>query len=276
MSKSQKIFSGFLIVLLPLSLCLSVSELYTRYKQDFKDNDFIPGSEAFNPSLIRLNTINKMVSYADSSIGTSAITDSAAYANFIGFLLRERFYHGYSHYKPGYNTIGWLLAPLVHPHMRAIVIPDDIMKYPHAACSQQAIVGMEIFKKKGFNVRKVGFYNPYTKSGHFCFEVYYKNEWHFYDSNLEPNIELLNYYNRPSFKSINAMPGLISQLYNKKRGIDSFLVFSAVAYGEKNEFPAKKAMIYQLITRYTSLFLLFICLILTLLIKYKKNPPIGG
>ena len=39
-------------------------------------------------------------------------------------------------------------SPLIKEDLNAIVIPNDILKHPMAACSQQSIIGMEVFKKK--------------------------------------------------------------------------------------------------------------------------------
>jgi hypothetical protein len=57
------------------------------------------------------------------------------------------------------QAIGSLLWPgeFVWSHLSAIVLPEDILKYPMAACSQQSIIMMECFKKIGVDYRKVGF-----------------------------------------------------------------------------------------------------------------------
>ena len=82
------------------------------------------------------------------------------------------------------------LAPFIKKDLSAIVIPNDILKQPMAACSQQSIIGMEVFKRKGFKVRKVGFfYDGY--GGHFCFEAFFYNRWHFFDPDLEPKLSIM-------------------------------------------------------------------------------------
>jgi len=85
-------------------------------------------------------------------------------------ILRGRFYHGYSYYELGQNSLGYLFAPLIKKDLSAIVIPNDIFKHPMAACSQQSIVGMEVFKTKGIKVRKIGFFAD-GYGGHFLFEA---------------------------------------------------------------------------------------------------------
>lgn len=46
-----------------------------------------------------------------------------------------------------------------------LFIPDDIMQYPMAACSQQSIVLMEFFRKKSIPYRKIGFDHYFELEG---------------------------------------------------------------------------------------------------------------
>jgi len=50
-------------------------------------------------------------------------------------VISEKFYHGYSYYGKGHNVFAKMFEPFLFEGVSAIVIPDDIVKYPNAACS---------------------------------------------------------------------------------------------------------------------------------------------
>ena len=129
-------------------------------------------------------------------------TDSGRYANMVARVIKYRFVHGYTWYHLGQNYMATILAPLVHRDLSAIVVPDDILKYPKAACSQQSLIGMHVLKDKGFIIRKVGFYDS-IYGGHFCYEAKYNGSWHFFDPNREPDENILLNNGRPSIEYLN-------------------------------------------------------------------------
>ncbi len=94
------------------------------------------------------------------------------------------------------------------------MIPDDILKYPKAACSQQSIIGMEVFKRKGFKVRKVGFFMD-GLGGHFCYEAFFKDKWHFFDPDLEPKLSIMTKSHFPGIAEIVKNDSLLHSLYYK-------------------------------------------------------------
>lgn len=210
-------------------------------------------NDLYDPALFRLNSLDKMAAYSDSLYGSSKIKDSAKYAAIMGNVLRERFFHGFAYYVFGHNTIGWALAPLVHEHLSAIVLPNDILKHPSGGCSQQSIVGMELFRLKGYMVRKVSFYDSIKNVGHFCFEAKYGGSWHFFDPDKEPDLELLERHLRPSAAELVANAPLLDSLYAKNGGTDSNRYLFHVQLGPENTFPAKNARIYQITTKFLSM-----------------------
>lgn len=209
--------------------------------------------EYFDPKLMTINSVQSFIEYCDSASGSKIIAagDSSRYATIIEMVLRGRFYHGYSHYKIGQNFVAYFLAPIIHNDLSAIVIPDDILKHPNAACSQQSIIGMEVFKKKGFDVRKVGFYLK-GHGGHFCFEVKYGGKWHYFDPDMEPQIKLLVERDHPSIADLNNDDSLVQKLYAHKK--DDYLLrqLKTFKYGKVNEFPAKNARAFQYFTKFLS------------------------
>lgn len=224
--------------------------------------------EIYDASLSRLNTIDKLEAYCDSLY--MAQRDNAPYPYIVSGVVREKFYHGYSYYGKGHNVFATFFEPVLIPGVSAIVIPEDIVKYPSAACSQQCIVAMEILKRKNIPVRKIGMYDEVVMTGHFAFEAWYDGDWHYFDPDREPDRSVLNAKNRPSAKYLSEHPELVSAAY-KSGDVAMFqrLLRSHVP-GEPNAFPAPKALIYHKATNIMSHTVwLFVGLIL--FIRVRKN-----
>ena|SRR5215469_14744415 len=232
-------------------LCELFGKFFIKENTDYKK---IIKSEYFDPDLTRVASVSTFVSYCDSLYGDDHIRslDSEKYAVIISQVLRQRFYHGYSYYSMGQNALGYIMAPLIKSDLSAIVIPDDILKHPMAACSQQSIVGMEVFRKKGFNVRKVTFFAK-EYGGHFCFEVFFNNKWHYFDPDMEPKLSLMIANHLPSISEITENDTLLHKLYYKLDNQYAEKLFRAYFYGPVNKFPAPHAIVYQYITKYLSL-----------------------
>ena len=264
-----------LIFLLAISCGLQIVFHEIWYRFFYKEKPVLTienEKEYFDPKLLKLASVSEFVEYCDSIYGSKVIAsaDSSNYATNIEIVLRGRFYHGYSYYKLGQNFIGYLLAPVIHKDLSAIVIPDDILKHPNAACSQQSIIGMEVFKKKGFDVRKVGFFSK-GYGGHFCFEVKYGGKWHYFDPDMEPRLSLLVERGHPSIEVLNQNDSLLHKLYVYKESNYVDILFKTFKYGKVNEFPAKNARIYQYFTKYLSYTLWFWLFLLYIILRRKFN-----
>ncbi|MEO5563212.1 MAG: hypothetical protein ABIR18_07255, partial [Chitinophagaceae bacterium] len=208
--------------------------------------------EEFDPAYLRLNSIALLENYCDSVYKASS--GSIDYPEIISEVMRRKFYHGYSYYSSGDNPIGSSFASVLKPGIDAIVIPDDIVKFPYAACSQQSIVGMELFKSKGFPVRKVTMFDTLAHSGHFAYEAYYDRGWHFFDTNQEPDTAILNKYRHPSIAFLMAHPYIIAAAYRKKEEQFFIRLLQSSKVGAINKFPAPNAYIYQVTTKFFSIF----------------------
>ncbi len=209
--------------------------------------------EDFDPSLLRINTLNKMDEYCDSLYGALYADNNIDqfeqnFTNLVSNVVRNRFYHGYSYYGFNNNYLAAIFSKLTQNGYAATVIPDDILSYPYAACSQQSIIMMEVLKAKGLTTRKVGFLGQ-KWGGHFCFEVYYKGDWHFYDPNLEPDPALLNAWNHPGIAYLVAHQDLLLNAYRKYPREEILDIFPTYSYGQANQFPAQHALTFQKITK---------------------------
>ena len=226
--------------------------------------------EEFDPSLQRLNSITKLAVYCDSLYeeavyASPALKFESSYPEIVSRVVRKRFYHGYSTYGSNNNLVGEFIASVTKKGLSAIVIADDILKYPYAACSQQSIVMMDVLKQKGFKTRKVGFEGP--KGGHFCFETYFNGKWHFYDPDMEPDTRLLLAYQRPSVAFIASHQAFMLQVYNQYPQEKMLNLFSNYFYGKINAPAAPRAYWFQLITKFLSYTLWSFFLVLFILVR---------
>jgi hypothetical protein len=168
------------ILLLIIPCCALVSRVVPKTPEDHSKNLGHPWEEFDTSYFAKFQSVNDIIEASDRHF-KGQTKDTLTYFNYVAEIVRKRFYHGYSHYTASDNIFAWLSGTLVWNHLSAIVIPDDIMKHPMAACSQQAIVMMEIFKRKGIDYRKVGFPHHYTVEGKI------DGKWQYFDTNLEPN-----------------------------------------------------------------------------------------
>lgn len=266
------------LFLLSTSFILSLAEWAKPNRPHQVEQTKLPKNEVFDPQLFRIQNIATSIRYCDSIYGNSQVkeTDTANYVNLVSQFIKNRFYHGYSNFSFGYNTIGWALAPILHKDLTATVIPDDILKFPNGACSQQSIVFFELLRKKGFTTRKVGLFDSTNLSGHFASEVYWKGNWHYYDVNKEPDASILENFGRPSLDMILQTPGLIDSVYRGKTDINVQELFKHPVYGKPNQSEAPNATLYQQVTKIISLSLPIWVLIgiacWTLIFRNKKSP----
>src|SRR5688572_19438785 len=111
------------------------------------------GVEEYDVSLNRLNTINKFEGYCDSlytmKAGTTNNPSEAdkEYVELVNSVVKKRFYHGYSYYGLDNNYLAYIFSKATQNGYSAVVIPDDILKYPNASCSQQSMVMMKVLQR---------------------------------------------------------------------------------------------------------------------------------
>lgn len=233
------------------------------------------GQEEFDPSLQRLNSLKSLERFCDSLfLAKQQIQENIqfeeAYPEIVVSTVRRRFYHGYSTFGLSNNFAALAFEPLTGKKASAIVLPDQLLKYSYAACSQQSIVVMSLLKEKGFISRVVGFSGK--RNGHFSFETYYKGGWHFFDPNMEPDQKLLDGYNRPSMAFLASNTPVLMAAYKhlpKEMVLD---IFPNYTIGEPNVALAPWATLYQNVTQFLSytLWSFFLLAFILVRIKYRK------
>lgn len=263
------LFKIFFIIIISFFFQIFILEIINLFYPKFsKTSDVYVGYEKYDPSLSRLTSVEGVTKFCDSLYGSDKIAsgDSGVYANIVSRVMRYRFVHGYSWYHLGHNYVATLLAPIVHRDLSAIVVPDDILKYPNAACSQQSIVAMNLLMEKGFIVRKVGFYDK-KYGGHFCYEVHYDGRWHFYDPNREPDEKVLVDNGRPSIEELNMNKDLLVKAFPRDSAEFVISLYSTYSYGKQGQLPGKNAIRFQTFTKFLSYFLWLILVIIYMLLN---------
>lgn len=259
MKKLFFLAQGFLFIAFNCSLLLTAYQFVgpdsTTVRPGFKKPAY-NHLEEYEPALQRLNSISALANYCDSIYSEKnsrreAIRFDEAFPEIAVNSVRKRFYHGYSFYGFNDNFMAMTLSSLVNiKGLSAIVIPDDILKFPYAACSQQSIVLIELLREKGFKTRKVGFQGK--TYGHFCFEVFYNGSWHFYDPDMEPNVNVLAAYHRPGIQFLASHQDILLEAYAQYPREKVLDIFPNYFYGSVDKFPAPLAMFYQKLTKFLS------------------------
>ncbi len=262
MGSLKKSRSGKTYLLLLISLTLLLPNFFFNHLISLPVTK--PAWDQFDPHLVsKLQSVEGVLKYTDSLAKLKgAFQDTLSYANVLAEVVRKRFYHGYSHYAFKENWIASLAGATIWNDLSAIVLPDDILKYPMAACSQQSIVMMECFKRRGIDYRKVGF------DHHFALEGNIHGHWYFFDTNLEPDFSLVP---RSSFASLKKN----NELYTiYKAQLDSTELEYGLAnqiYGKVNQAPAPRASFFHFATKLLSRILWLFPLLLVFVSTIKKS-----
>jgi len=219
--------------------------------------------ELFEPQLVnKIRSVDGLIAFADSAASVQGIEpNSLEYSVLLSTIIKRRFYHGYSHYALNENWMAAFAGKFIWSDLSAIVIPDDIMQYPMAACSQQSIILMKCFERKGIPFRKVGFEHHFTVEGSF------NGRWYYFDPDMEPDFASVK---RESLQSL-VEKNEIFRLYKNTK--DSAEIADGLAnhyYGEVNSSPAPNATIFHEVTKFASKFLWFIPLSFFLIAIYKS------
>lgn len=231
--------------------------------------------EEYDPSLSRLNTIEKLEDYCDSIYNVQNLHINKSISNDIypGIavnVIKQKFYHGYSYYGVGDNYLAKLMEPFfINKPVSAIVDAADMVKYPMAACSQQAIIFTTLLMKKGYNVRKVGFYNPQV-GGHYALEVFYDGSWHFYDPNKEMDFAYLQSLKRPSAEFLANNPEILVKAYQNRNSEAMLKLFPTYVYGKPNKIDGLNALMYQKTTKILSYSIWLFFLFLYFIVRKKE------
>jgi hypothetical protein len=234
----------------------------------------IAKAEDFDPALSRLDNLDKLTAHCDSIYelrknSPDYTPAQKEYPQVVSEVVRKRFYHGLSSYGFGDNYLAYVVNPRsMGMYLDAPVEADDILKFSYGICSQQAVTAMELLKRKGYTTRKVGFYDK-SISGHFCYEANYNGSWHFFDIDLEPDMAVLNKYDRPGIEFLVAHPDVLKQAYSRMSPEKVMALFPTYFYGKPDEAIAGNATIFQRTTKILS-YTLWILFLFAYILVHRK------
>jgi hypothetical protein len=200
------------------------------------------GKEKFETHMQPLQTVAAIEDFTDTMAKKAGVqVNSFAYLAMLEGAISSRFYHGFSHYKLSENWIAAVAGKCLKEDYACKVNVAHIMQEANAACSQQALVMMEILRHKKINYRSIGF--PH----HYALEAQVDKEWYFFDANMEPRITAkqrsLQYWQHQSDR--------LKPFYSASRFPDldfKFGIAQTATTGIVNEVPAQRAYLFHMAT----------------------------
>lgn len=198
--------------------------------------------EKYQPQLQqKVYDIPSLLAYVDGQADTDRNT--LQYFNTLTSTVRKRFYHGYSHYSLSENWIAAMSGKFIWQDLSAIVDADDMLKYPMAACSQQAIIIMECCKQNNIPYRPVYFKH------HFALEAYIGGQWYYSDPNMEPAYPNDRRSSLQSLIDSGCLPAMYKHVFTAQQTED---MLGSPVYGKVNTHVASRALLFHHITRFLS------------------------
>lgn len=143
-----------------------------------------PISDEFHPELTAIDTVDEAVDYVKVILGPGPHGDRAI-AEAASTLVRKRFFHGFSEFRPCDDWLAYL-AGFVWRDLRQPVLPDHALQYRRGSCNQQSMVFQAIVARFGIDYASVGFppmHGP--ASGHFVAAAKIDGTWQIFDANRE-------------------------------------------------------------------------------------------
>lgn len=141
-------------------------------------------SDDFTPELAAIDSVDEAVEFVNHALGPGPHSQRVI-ADAADDLVRKRFFHGFSEYRPCDNWLAWLVG-FVWRDLRNPVLPDEALRFRRGGCSQQAMVFQAIVERFGIEYGSVGF--PEVEepgSGHFVAAARVDGRWLLFDSDKE-------------------------------------------------------------------------------------------
>ncbi|HQW84082.1 MAG TPA: hypothetical protein PK987_06475 [Ferruginibacter sp.] len=226
-------------ILIPISI-LFFALNFIHYNI-IEDKQVLIIREKYNPSLNRLNTLDKLESYVDSMANVKNITTGTlTYAVLARNVVSKRFYHKYATQDLNENWIASVTQKITGLYLSSKITADDILKKPYGYCGQQCAVLMELLMKKNIPVRAL--YLPH----HFVIQAYINEQWCFFDVDKEPDVLEEQRFNKDWLFNQDSLAiayktDLQTIAYNFGSPVN-------IRYGKINEEQGKNAQLFQSIT----------------------------
>jgi hypothetical protein len=220
-------------------------------------------SEKFDPSLLRLNSLDALEAHVDSiAFNKNIASGSLDYAIEAKEVISKRFYHKYATQDLNENWIASFAQKITGLYLSSKITADDILTKPYGYCGQQNAVLMELLQQKKHDTRVV--YLPH----HFVIQGNIEGAWQYFDSDFEPNIPKEHRSNESWLKNIDTL----AKAYRKDTGWinETFGNPVSFSYGKINEVQGKNAQLFQAITKWLSKIAFLFPLLWFVYLKRKK------
>jgi hypothetical protein len=205
------------------------------------DPEWKTPSEAYDPSLAGLDSVDKIVGAAHQRARRPGTTE-AVYQ--LEQVMRYRFYHGYSRYGFHENWLAWLASRTVHPHLDAIVMPEEIARHGAAACSQQAIVVQAALTRMGVTYASV------EVTDHFMTAAWINGEWHIVDPWGPNERNRSRLFKLEELMTVAGRKAMFPDVHASAKW--DHLRFAVPRLVKIDEFPASRARLFHQVTGWLS------------------------
>lgn len=255
----------FCYLLLTFSILFLVPNFLPIHLERLREPEEKAKYDRFRKDLyLKIQSLDELEKYAETIESDST---KLAYWNNMAYLLRNRFYHGFSAYSLEENWVAAILGYYYSPklYFQFIVLPNDIMKYPMAGCSQQGIILQSLFKQKGINFKTVEF------NHHYAVTAEIEGKWYFFDTDKEPTFIDGK---RPTVDQLNNIK-YTEKIYSQFTAKEVDEVLGKPTLGEINPPLAPNMMIFHQVSYFLSKTLWFFCflgfIVCIRFIKLKSN-----
>lgn len=258
----------FPIVLIGISILFFALNFINYSINEDHSKDVI--HEKFNPKLIRLNTLAKLINYVDSSCEAKKIKQGTLeYAIEAQNIVSDRFYHKYATFNLNENWIAEVMQKTSWIYFSSKVKADDILTKPYGYCCQQTDVLMELLESKHLDCRAV------LLPHHYVMQCYINGKWNFFDPDIEPEILPEQRSNQKWLFNHDSL----AIAYNRRYKADTNfvnVVFGSpiqIKYGKINAVQAPYTRLSQDVTKPISKIAFVFPLLVLIYLKRKKVAP---
>jgi hypothetical protein len=175
-------------------------------------------------------------------LGETTLRSPAALAAATDEFVRRRFFHDFSKLRVRDDWLAYL-AGFVWGNLRVPVLPDDILRYPQAACSQQSIVFQAIARRLGLDVGSV------RLKDHFVAAAKIDGQWQVFDPDRE--ISVRSY---PLAALLKADPAVMTAYgaWGRSISLEAQAAHGEIRLTDVNGNPAPNGSLFQRLTHFFS------------------------
>jgi hypothetical protein len=259
----------YLLFFLLSFILMGLSLYFTFFRSEDNFKSYLAVNEKYDTTLNRISTIRELDIIIDQYF--KKYDDTAKVVLAIDDLIKRRFYQGYSKYTLNHNWVAVLCAAVFWDDFYYPVLPNDILKFPNAACSQQGIIFQNQLQRLQIPYETIALKQKINNStfGHYTVSVFYDKKWHFFDTSEEP---IIIDSTMPNIESIIERK-LYEKMYVRASNIETQSFFKTNSYTKinRNVFSAHKMSMFHRISSFLSKWLWLILLLFNSLFFFRNK-----